>query len=177
MRKRNIIIIFIVTTVILLIPLIAMQFTNEVDWNLFDFIVMGVLILGTGLTYEFARSKGSNTTYKFAVGVALGTSFLLVWMNGAVGIIGNENNPANLLYFGVLAIGLIGAIIARLKPSGMSRVLFATALAQALVPVIALLIWKPAFSLGVLAVFVLNTFFVIMFILSALLFKSASKTN
>ncbi len=50
--------------------------------------------------------------YRFAVGVALAAAFLLVWMNLAVGLIGSEDNPANLMYFGVLAVGFIGAIIA-----------------------------------------------------------------
>lgn len=57
-------------------------------------------------------------------------------MNLAVGLIGNEENLANLMYIGVLAVGLIGAAIARLEPGGMARVLFAMALAQTLVPLL-----------------------------------------
>ena len=60
-------------------------------------------------------------------------------MNLAVGIIGTEDNPANLMYGGVLAVGIVGAIIARFQPHGMARALVATALAQALVAVIALI--------------------------------------
>jgi hypothetical protein len=51
-------------------------------------------------------------------------------MNLAVGVIGTEDDPANLMYVGVLAVGIIGAIIARFRPHGMARTLFATALAQ-----------------------------------------------
>ena len=66
-------------------------------------------------------------------------AFLIVWLNAAAGLIGIEDDdPANLLYVGVLAIGFIGAIIARLQPRGLARALFATALAQALVGAIAL---------------------------------------
>ena len=102
--------------------------------------------------------------------------FLLVWVNGAVGIIGSENNDANLMYFGVISIGIIGAIIARLQPLGMARALFVTALAQALVPVIALTIWQPTSwgAAGVFGVFVLNAFFVMLLVGSALLFKRAA---
>ena len=94
-------------------------------------------------------------------------------MNGAVGIIGNEGNSANLMYFGVLVIGLIGASIAGLKSRGMARTLFTMALAQALVPVITLIIWPQVSwgAAGVSGVFVLNAFFVMLFIISGSLFR------
>ena len=102
-------------------------------------------------------------------------------MNGAVGIIGNEANPANLMYFGVLAVGVIGALVARIQPNGMARALFAMALAQALVPVIALIIWPPQViswgAAGVFGVFVLNAFFVMLFVVSALLFRRAVREH
>lgn len=113
--------------------------------------------------------------YRFAVGMALAAAFLLVWINLAVGVIGSEDNPANLMYFGVLAIGFIGAIIAEFRPRGMARVLFAMAFAQALVPVIALIIWKPQVTSGVLGVLTLNGLFVVLFIGSALLFRNAAR--
>lgn len=152
-----------------------MQFTKEVNWDLFDFVFMGALIFGTGLAYEFATWKGGATSYRIAVGIALLALFLLIWMNGAVGIIGNENNPANLLYFGVFAALMIGSVAAKLKPRGMSYVLFATAIVQALVPVVAFLVWRPDFSPGVIGVFVLNGFFVVLFVVSGLLFKQTAE--
>lgn len=61
-------------------------------------------------------SLQSSTAYRFAVGLALTAAFLIVWLNAAAGLIGIEDDdPANLLYVGVLAIGFIGAIIARLQ--------------------------------------------------------------
>ncbi len=54
-----------------------------------------------------------NTTYRFAVGIALLGAFLVVWVNLAVGIIGEPDNLANLMYVGVLVVGLVGAIVAR----------------------------------------------------------------
>ena len=164
------------TGIILLLPLIAMQYTDEVGWDLADFVVAGVLLFGTGLAYELMARKGGTVAYRAAVGIALATVFLLVWVNGAVGIIGSENNDANLMFFGVLAVGIIGAIIARLQPLGMARALFVTALAQALVPVIALTIWQPTSwgAAGMFGVFVLNAFFVMLLVGSALLFKRAA---
>jgi hypothetical protein len=173
--NKNILRIALVTAFILLIPLVAMQFSNEVVWTLFDFIFAGTLLFGTGLAYELVAKKGGTTAYRAAVSMALTAGFFLIWINGAVGIIGNENNPANLLYFGVLAVGFLGAIIARLKPREMSYVLFATAAAQLLVPVIALLIWKPEFTPDVVKVFVLNAGFATLWAGSALLFRQAGE--
>ncbi|MEG4409119.1 hypothetical protein [Microcoleus sp. MON2_D5] len=176
MQNKNIIHLALGTAFILLVPLLAMLFTDQVVWDLTDFIVAGALIFGTGLAYELVARKGGTMAYRVAVGIALAAALLLVWMNLAVGIIGSEDNPVNLMYFGVLAIGILGTTIARLRPQGMARTLFATALAQALVPMIALIIKKPQVtsveaSMGVLGVLGLNAFFVMMFIGSGLLFR------
>jgi hypothetical protein len=89
-------------------------------------------------------------------------------MNLAVGIIGNEDNPANLMYGGVLAVGIIGAVIARFQPHGMARALVATALAQALVAVIALIA-------GLGYTLILTGFFVALWLTSARLFRKAAQ--
>jgi hypothetical protein len=77
------------------------------------------------------------------------------------------------MYAGVLAVGLIGAFIAQFQPREMARALFATAVAQALVPVIAMMIWRPPITGGLVGVFILNTFFVALWVVSALLFRHA----
>ena len=174
---RRLIVWAVVVALILLIPLVAMQFTSEVNWTLSDFVFAGILLFGTGLTYELVARKAGGIAYRAAVGVALAAAFLLVWINGAVGIIGNEDNPANLMYGGVLAVGIIGAMIARFQPHGMARALFATAFAQMLVPVIALIIWRPSLddAPGIVGVFMLNAFFVMLFVVSALFFRRAAR--
>ncbi|MBI4466003.1 MAG: hypothetical protein HY656_01070 [Acidobacteria bacterium] len=175
MQNKNIIRIVLATAFVLLIPLLAMLFTDQVAWDLADFVIAGTLLVGTGLTYELIARKSGKIAYRAAVGIAVAAALLLVWMNLAVGLIGNEENPANLMYIGVLAVGLIGAIIARLEPHGMAHALFATALAQVLVPVIALIIWKPPFTSGVVAVLAVNAFFVALWLVSALLFRRAAR--
>lgn len=164
----------VVTALILMIPLVAMQFSEEVNWTAFDFIFMGALLFGTALAYELVASKGGTLAYRAAVGIACAAGLLLVWVNGAVGIIGDEDET-NAMYGGVLVVGLIGAFLARLQPSGMARALVATAVAQALVPLIAMT-WVPAidFAPGVVPVLILNGFFVAMWLASAWLFREAS---
>ena len=120
--------------------------------------------------------KTGNTSYKTAVALAIATPFLLFWVIGAVGVLGVDGDPADLMYIGVLAIGIIGAIIARLQPHGMARALFATALAQALVAVIALILGMhqaPYSSVG--EILGLNGFFVALFLGSAWLFRNAAR--
>ncbi len=177
MQNKAMIRILLTTAFLLLLPLLAMQFTHEVNWDLADFVVAGALLLGAGFTYELVARKGGNLAYRAAVGLALAAALLLVWLNLAVGIIGDEDNPANLMYIGVLAVGFIGAAIVRLEPRGMARVLFATALAQMLVPVIALTIWKPPVPSGVLGLFGLNALFAMLFVGSGLLFRRAARAQ
>lgn len=169
MRNKNIIWIALAVASLLLIPLLG-----GADWDETDYIVAGGLLFGTGVAFELVARNARTRSYRFAVAIALGAALLLTWINLAVGVIGNENNPANLMYFGVLAIGFLGAIIARFKPQGMARAMFATAIAQALVPVLALIIWRPPINMGVMLVFGLNAFFVALFVGSALLFRHAA---
>ena len=159
----------------LLLPLIAMQFTDEVVWDVTDFAIFGALLVGVGVTFELAARKTGNIAYRSAVGVALAGAFILVWVNGAVGIIGSENNDANLMYGGVLAVGLIGAFVARFRPRGMARALFATALAQAVVAMIALSLGLGSPWSGPLEILLLNGFFAALFVGSALLFREAAR--
>jgi hypothetical protein len=164
-----------VVTLLLLFPMWANHNIGGWNWSPFDFVFAGVLLFGSALTYELISSKGGTRAYRAAVGVACAAGLLLVWINAAVGIIGSENNPANLMYAGVLAVGLLGVFIARFEPSGMARALFATSLAQALVPLIAMT-WVPEerFSPGYVRVMCLNAVFVALWGVSALLFRHAA---
>lgn len=119
----------------------------------------------------------SKTMYLAAVGLALLTAGLLIWLSLGVGIIGADGDPANRLYFGVLAVGLIGAIVARFRPQGMARALLATALAQTLVAVIAVAARLGYPWSGPLELALLNGFFVALFGAAAGLFWRAAQTQ
>ncbi len=160
---------------ILLLPLLAMQFTDEMRWGPADFVIVGALLLGACLTYELVARTVANTAYRAAVGVAVAAALILVWLSIGVGIIGRDGDPANLMYFGVLAVGIIGAFIARFRPRGMARALFATALAQGLIAVIAILAGLGQPYSGPLELLGLNGFFVALFVGSAWLFRRAAQ--
>ncbi len=80
--------IVIAVPMLLLIPFIAMLFTEEVNWTLFDFVVAGILLLSAGLTLEFILRKVKTTKLRIALCVALFLGFFLVWVELAVGIFG-----------------------------------------------------------------------------------------
>lgn len=175
MNKKSLLPVLLVPTCIVLIPAAAMLLKAEGwAWSATDFVIVWVVLAGAIAGYKFVASKAPNSAYRWAAGLAVTTGVVLLWINGAVGLIGSEDNPANLLYGGVLALGLAGAALARLRPLGMARTLSVMALAQFLVPVAALLFWRPDFSPGVAQVFILNFGFVLMFAVSALLFRHAS---
>jgi hypothetical protein len=79
------------------------------------------------------------------------------------------------MYFGVLAIGIISAVIARFEPPGMARALFATAFAQAAVAAIALIAGLGVPYSGPAEIVLLNGFFVALFVASAWLFKRCAR--
>jgi hypothetical protein len=166
----------VIAALLLLLPLVAMQFTDEMVWDETDFIVMGAMLFGACGAYELAARMTGNIAYRAAVGVAVVAAFILIWMNLAVGIIGSEDNPANLMYGGVLAVGILGALIARFQPDGMARALAATALAQALVGAIALI--GGLGSTGAnwpQVIVVLTGFFAALWLVSAWLFRKAAR--
>lgn len=169
------------TALILLIPLVAMQFSTEMNWSPFDFLFAGVLLFGTGLVYVLVASRWNSTMYRLAVGVAVVAGLLLVWANAAVGLVGSEHNPANVLYAGVLAVALIGAFAARFRPLGMSRAMFGAALTYVLVTAIALFVWKPTGagaepSVRLLNVLVANGAFAAIWACAGWLFRRAANT-
>jgi peptidoglycan/LPS O-acetylase OafA/YrhL len=89
MRNKRLIIIVLVVALLLLIPLIAMQFSDEVNWTLFDFIGAGVLLLGTGLICDFVLRKVKKIRLRIAICVALLIILLFIWAELAVGIFGS----------------------------------------------------------------------------------------
>ncbi|MCF7687159.1 MAG: hypothetical protein K9M98_10500 [Cephaloticoccus sp.] len=174
MQNKSIIRIVVGTALILLVPLVAMQFTDEVVWTPADFVTAGILLAGSGFAFALAAKNANRLAHKAAVGLAVAGALLLVWVNLAVGVIGTEHNPANMIYVGVLAVGLTGALIARFQPPGMARTLYATALAQALVLAIALFYWPREVTWTVGGA---NVFFIVLFVSSGLLFRRAGQTT
>ena len=88
MKNKRLIGIVLTVVFILAIPLTAMQFTNEVDWKLPDFIIAAVLLLGTGLLCELVLRNVTQTKYRIIICGAILAVLFLIWAELAVGIFG-----------------------------------------------------------------------------------------
>lgn len=152
---------------LILLPLVAMRFTSEVNWTVSDFLFALLLIGSVGLAYELAVRVTSNIAYRAGIGAALAGAFLLIWVNGAVGMIGSEANPYNLLFGGVILIALAGAIVARFQARGMVWAMGAAAVAQAVIGLVGL----ASDPLGG----TLSTAMAAIWVLAALLFQRAAR--
>ena len=84
---RNVLRVLSGTAALLLVPLLAMQFTREVNWDLADFLAAAVLLAGTGLAYVFLAPMVRTPRRRTLLGAGLGLALLLVWAELAVGIV------------------------------------------------------------------------------------------
>lgn len=87
-NNTRLIAILSVATCILLLPLIGMQFSDEVNWDARDFIIMGILLYGTGLSCELVLRKVKNTLHRIIICGIILFALFLIWAELAVGIFG-----------------------------------------------------------------------------------------
>ena len=168
----------LVTGLLLLIPLVAMQFTQEVNWSAFDFIIMGTLLFSTGLTFVFIVRNTSNILYKAATTIGIGTTFLIVWANLAVGLIGSGPNTGNIMYMSVVAVFIVGIYLSHFTAKGMEFTMFASALAVILITVIALLTNMQHYpGSSVVEVIGVGLFFTALYAISGLLFRFIAQSS
>jgi hypothetical protein len=152
---------------LLLLPAVAMQFTDEVNWDGRDFLFAAVLIIGAGVAFEFAIRVGRSLGYRTGAAVAIANAFLMTWANAAVGIIGDEGNAFNGVFIVIVLVTLVASAIVRFRPRGLATVMGLAACAQ-------LLAAAAGYSQDVRGA-VLSCFFVGMWVLAALLFHRAAR--
>ena len=156
---------------LLMLPAIAMRMgADGVHWTGSDFMVMGLLLGSCCAAYELATRMSGNTAYRLGFAIAIVLGFLLVWINLAVGIIGDEDNLANVVFAGVLLVAAIGALLGQLQASGMARAMLATGIAQSLAGGYAL-------ALGSMEGGMLSAAFAAMWFTSAALFHNAARAQ
>jgi hypothetical protein len=116
----------------------------------------------------------SNRAYRIGTGLAVLTTFILIWTNFVLAV---DVNTANFLFFGVVPVGIVGAAIARLQARGMALALCGMMIVQLLVPVVAHMFWKTGVAPGAVPVIGLNGVYTAHFAMSALLFRHAARTH
>jgi hypothetical protein len=97
---------------LLLAPLVAMQFTDEVHWTPFDFAVFGALLAVALVAFELGLRGARDGVARLAVVVAVGLSFLLAWAQLAVGVVGK---PGGRVFAAVVALAIAGAVVVRVR--------------------------------------------------------------
>lgn len=110
---------------VLMVPLVASMLIPDWHWGVGGFVFAYVLFFLTGMAYALIARRMGGWAYKAGVGLALAAGFGLGWSNMVH--VADSENPANLVYFGVLVVGLAGAWLARLKAPGLAWTLFAMA--------------------------------------------------
>lgn len=115
--------------------------------------------------------------YRMGVGVALAASFLQVWINLAVGIVGSEDNPVNQGFYGVVVAAAACAFTARFQPAGMARAMLATAGVQALLAMAVATAPSTARDepMGAIGVLALSGAFAALWLISAALFHRSAR--
>jgi hypothetical protein len=154
---------------VLMVPLVASRVVEGWNWSAGSFVFVYVLFFVTGMVYAAIARKMAAWSYKAGVAVALVTGFGLGWSNMVH--VADSENPANLVYYSVLAVGAVGAWLARLEARGLARTLFAMAATLALIAVI-LPSGAPPYLARNMAIG--HVVFVALFTASGLLFRHAS---
>lgn len=156
---------------ILLLPLVAMQFTDEVNWTMSDFVFAGILLCGALGAYELAARSTGDPCYRAGAGLAIATLFLLSWSNAAVGI--TDGKADFWIFWGVPFTTFAGALIARFRPWGLAHVMIASALVLVLITLIALAAGLVPPYNSVFEILGIAGIFVAMFAAAGLFFRQA----
>lgn len=158
----------------LLLPLIAMQFTDEVNWTIGDFLAAALILGGTGMAFELALKRSGDDSYRTGVVIGLAAIFLLIWSNAAVGFVGAGANYANILYFAMILVPILGSILAGFKPHGMSITMVVTAIVQAAIAAFAFATNRVREEESLL-ILTITAIFIAQWLTSALLFRQAAQ--
>ncbi|MDX5326259.1 MAG: hypothetical protein LPK80_08350 [Bacteroidota bacterium] len=168
--------VFIVTGFALSIPLIAMQFTVKVNWDLLDFSVAGLLLVSSGLAFRWLVWKSNDPWFRIGSIIGILAVFLLIWSNLAVGLIGCGPNLPNLLFGLIPLIGIIGAIRSHFSSKGLFGSMVTMAIATLTMGIVSFLLSdlknrESSFT----AILLVTGFFSFLFLVSALFFKVSEK--
>ena len=159
--------VWVLAALVLLAPLVA-----KAPWTGSDFAFASLLLFVPLSIYELVVRKSGDPDYRMGAGVALVAALLLLWVSGAAGITDSE---VDVLYLLALAVGVIGAVVARFEPRGMARAMFATAFALSLAGAGALIAGLVAAHTAMFEVLGITGVFATLFVGSAWLFRNAAR--
>ncbi len=158
---------------LLLLPLVA-----GAPWTLSDYIFAALLFGIAGGAIELAVRMSSSPPYRLGALVAVAAALLLVWVNAAVGFLGDEDNPANAVFGAVLLVAIGGTLLARLRAAGCARAMLAAAAVQLLAGVTGWSMgWAAPGGQGIHEVVLGTTLFCTLWLVAAALFARAARQS
>ena len=168
----------LITALIMIFPLLGSYFIADWNWAPGGFAFLAILLFSMGLTYQLITRNRDSIPYRAAVCISFVATFIIAWGNFVQMA---DVNPASALYFVVPIVGVIGVAIARLRPNGMARASLVTAITQALILTVVLILlltrkpqvtsWTPPELRGLVG----NALNGLMFVGAALLFRKAGR--
>ena len=117
-----------------MVPLVASQFVEDWHWGVGGFGRVYVLFFATGMVIALIARRMGVWSYKAGVGLAMVTGFALGWSTMVQ--VADSGHPENLVYYSVLVVGIVGALLARLQARGLAYTLFAMSATFALIVVV-----------------------------------------
>ncbi len=165
------------TLLLLTIPFVGTQVSDQWHWEPLAFVRIGVILFGVGLLFEWLARRTPQWAYRTGLALVMLTSVLLVWMNLVGHILGDaEDEPANLVYFAEVGIGFAGALLARFRPRGLFYASLAVAGMQAAVTIVAHTV--PLYGTDApTRALTLNLVLLALFSTAALLFRKAAEDS
>jgi hypothetical protein len=155
---------------LMVIPVVALRAMDDVEWDPGDAVFLAILLTGITLALEVAARVPGRLAFAAGIGLALLAGLLQIWVNLAVGIIGSEDNPINLMYAAVVAIAVTAAALTQFEAEGMKRAMVAAAAAQGATFFIAL-------GAGFGFTGPITIFFVSLWLIAAWLFRRAAEAR
>lgn len=166
-----------IAAALMLIPLSGRLLSGDFGWTGFDFMILAVILLAGCVLFDLAARRAPNLAYLAASGAALASGFGLFVVNGAVGLVGSEDEGANLLFALVILVAIIGAVSARGRADRLSRAMLAAAAAQVLVSAAVLAIVGDADAADMRIEIAGLTLFALLWAASGWLFRRSSRES
>lgn len=160
---------------LLLVPAAAHLAGGGFGWTGFDFVLLGVILLVSCSIFDLAARRAPNFAYLAGCAAALAAGFGLFIVNGAVGLVGSEDEAHNIAFLVVILTAIVGSVIAGGRPRGMARAMGAAAAAHIAVSAGLLIATGGATADAFRAQIVGLSLFAALWLGSALLFRSASR--
>ena len=159
----------LVSLCLLMVPLVASRVVEGWHWNAGSFAFVSFLFFATGMAYALIARKMNARSYKVGVGVALVAGFALGWSTMVQ--TADSGHPERLWYLSVLLVGLVGALLSRLRARRLAYTLFAMAATLALIAVLLPSGAPPDLALRMA---IGHGVYVALFLAAGLLFRHAS---